>query len=267
MNLNRYCRLGIAALLALGLLQACRDGHTAVFPGRFKYSSFKDSLIAVAYDTAGETSNIFDTALFARHVDSTNDLLEKLDTGWHHELTMLKQLEKVRRHWKDTAQDLAGEIALINENTKTLDSFLASKEPRGAAPCREKDCPVFADVVKSSQTLYLYLAGTLTDSFPVSTGIPKRETPNFSVRVSGPLLKKYTSRKFPGGNYQGLGNMPYTVFVRGGFAIHGTTTGNIAFLGNKASHGCIRLHPLNGRLFYELVRMVGVDNAWVVVRE
>lgn len=267
MNLNSYSRFAIAALLAICVLQSCRDGRTAVFPGHFKYSSFKDSIISAGYDTADETSNIFDTALFARHVDSTNSLLVKLDTGWHHELTMLKQLEKVRRHWKDTGQDLAGEIALINENTKALDSFLASKEPSGTAPCREIDCPVFAEVVKSSQTLYLYLAGALTDSFPVSTGIPKRETPNFSVRASGPLLKKYTSRKFPGGNYQGLGNMPYTVFVRGGYAIHGTTTGNLAYLGSKASHGCIRLHPLNGRLFYELVRMVGVENTWVVVRD
>jgi hypothetical protein len=47
-----------------------------------------------------------------------------------------------------------------------------------------------------------------------------------NVRGSGPIFKKYTSKKFSGGNYEGLANMPYAVFIKGGYAIHGTTTGN-----------------------------------------
>jgi lipoprotein-anchoring transpeptidase ErfK/SrfK len=88
-----------------------------------------------------------------------------------------------------------------------------------------------------------------------------------SVRASGPLFKKYTSRKFPGGNYQGLGNMPYAVFIKGGYAIHGTTTGNFAKLGTRASHGCIRLHPVNAKIFYELVKLIGINNTWVSITD
>ena len=87
------------------------------------------------------------------------------------------------------------------------------------------------------------------------------------LRPSGPVFRKYTSRKFPGGNYKGLGNMPYVVFVRGGYAIHGTTSGNIPKLGKKASHGCIRLHPDNGKIFNELVRKAGLSNTWVTIEE
>lgn len=69
----------------------------------------------------------------------------------------------------------------------------------------------------------------------------------------------------PGGDYNGLGNMPYAVFVRGGYAIHGTTKGNWPKLGTPASKGCIRLHPDNGFIFNRLVRAVGVRAAWVSV--
>jgi lipoprotein-anchoring transpeptidase ErfK/SrfK len=125
---------------------------------------------------------------------------------------------------------------------------------------------LFVEVIKSEQVLHLYLDGELIDTYPVSTGVKGRETPNFSVRPSGPIFTKYTSRKFPGGNYQGLGNMPYAVFVKGGYAIHGTTPGNFRRLGGRASHGCIRLHPDNAKVFNELVRQVGLQNTWVTVR-
>ena len=107
----------------------------------------------------------------------------------------------------------------------------------------------------------------MIDSFKVSTGKGKYETPELNVRPSGPLFTKYTSKKFPGGNYQGLGNMPYVVFVRGGYAIHGTTPGNFSKLGTKASHGCIRLHPDNAKIFFELVKRIGLDNTWVTVSD
>ena len=107
----------------------------------------------------------------------------------------------------------------------------------------------------------------LKDSFPVSTGIKKYTTPNINLRPTGPLFTKYTSRKWPGGNYKGLGNMPYAVFVKGGYAIHGTTPGNFSKLGTVASHGCIRIHPDNARVFYELVNLVGISDTWVNVRD
>ena len=65
----------------------------------------------------------------------------------------------------------------------------------------------------------------------------------------------------------GMGNMPYVVFIRGGYAIHGTTPGNFAKLGTPASHGCIRLHPVNARIFYELVKLTGLADTWITVKD
>jgi lipoprotein-anchoring transpeptidase ErfK/SrfK len=107
----------------------------------------------------------------------------------------------------------------------------------------------------------------LTDTFSVSTGNKNHPTPDINMRPNGPTYIKYSSRKYPGGNYQGLGNMPYVVFIKGGYAVHGTTPGNFLKLGHRASHGCVRLHPDNAKLVYELVNTYGLENTWVTVTE
>jgi lipoprotein-anchoring transpeptidase ErfK/SrfK len=126
---------------------------------------------------------------------------------------------------------------------------------------------VWARISKQKQLLKLYIDGELVDSFKVSSGDKKHETPAFDLRPSGPIFNKYTSKKFPGGNYNGLGNMPYVVFIKGGFAVHGTTKGNIPKLGKKASHGCVRLHPDNAKIFNEVVKALGIENTWVTITE
>ena len=57
--------------------------------------------------------------------------------------------------------------------------------------------------------------------------------------------------------------MPYSVFFHGGYAMHGT--GYVRSLGRPASHGCVRLHPANAALFYNLVREYGLGNARIVI--
>jgi hypothetical protein len=133
--------------------------------------------------------------------------------------------------------------------------------------CREMQCPLFIHVVKSRQTLFLYENGALVDSFKVSTGTKNHPTPDINMRPKGPTFVKYTSRKYPEGNYKGLGNMPYVVFIQNGYGIHGTTPGNFLHLGHRASHGCIRLHPEDAKRVYELVNLYGLQNTWVKVHE
>ena len=129
------------------------------------------------------------------------------------------------------------------------------------------DSRVWARISKTDQRLYLYIDGKIVDTFKVSTGSKGHETPTLDMQPNGPIFQKYTSKKYPGGNYNGLGNMPYVVFIRGGYAVHGTTRGNIPRLGKKASHGCVRLHPDNAKIFNELVRKAGLENTWVTIEE
>lgn len=136
-----------------------------------------------------------------------------------------------------------------------------------APACYRASCPVWISIDKSEQQGYLYVNGTLERSFLVSTGTAGHGTPNFDQNPNGRVYDRYTSSKYPGGDYKGLGNMPYAVFIKGGFAIHGTPESNWPKLGRRASHGCIRVHPDNGYRFNRLVREHGIRNVWITVQD
>jgi lipoprotein-anchoring transpeptidase ErfK/SrfK len=136
----------------------------------------------------------------------------------------------------------------------------------GSGTCYQIACPVFALVDKENQEMNLYVNGELIDQWPVSSGKEGLDTPNFDKRPNGRIYDEYNSKKFPGGDYNGMGNMPYAVFISGGYAIHGTGKGSWKRLGTKASHGCIRIHPDNAKKFNELVRAYGVANTWITVQ-
>ncbi len=131
--------------------------------------------------------------------------------------------------------------------------------------CYRSACAVWAHVVRSEQTMYLYENGNLIGTYATSTGTVGFETPNFDRNPNGRIYDKYTSTKYPEGDYNGLGNMPYAVFIEGGFAIHGTSRGNWKKLGQPASHGCIRIHPDNAYKFNRLVRQYGRVRTWITV--
>lgn len=127
------------------------------------------------------------------------------------------------------------------------------------------DCPVWVFINKDEQLLYLYLEGSLRYTWKVSTGRIGFVTPKFDQNPNGRVYDRYSSHIYPGGDYNGLGNMPYAVFIQGGYAIHGTTADHWADLGKAVSGGCIRLHPDNAQIFNKLVRANGVGSVWVTI--
>ena len=267
MDIIQLIKRSVFVIVLLSALYSCNNRHKKKLPSNFNYKVFKDSIKEAGYDNASDNSNIFDSTIYTPGVDSFDTLLLKIDESWKADVAIMLQLDTLLNVWKKYGKYTAEDSAAILENIKVLDSFFLKKQAIVQTDCKEKDCLLYAEIIKSNQTMYLYLDAELIDSFPVSSGIPKYETPEMSVRPAGPLLKKYTSKKFPGGNFNGLGNMPYAVFVRGGYAIHGTTAGNFSKLGTRASHGCIRLHPVNAKIFYELVKRIGLENTWVTIKD
>lgn len=133
--------------------------------------------------------------------------------------------------------------------------------------CQRATCKVWLQVSRSNQRAYLHVDGKHIATWLVSTGAIGSGTPNFDRHPNGRIYDTYTSKKFPGGDYNGLGNMPYAIFIEGGFAVHGTAKSNWAKLGSRASHGCIRMHPDNAKTFNRLVREHGIYKVWVTVHE
>jgi len=174
-------------------------------------------------------------------------------------------LEEFNPYAPDAEAQLEAFDAAIEAETGES-PFLEQSLVQAANDCYRESCRVWIDVDRATQTARLYLDGRLVNQWLVSTGLPSSPTPNFDTHPNGRIYKKYSSKKFPGGDYKGLGNMPYAVFIRGGFALHGTPQGNWSKLGRKASHGCIRMHPENGAYFNQLVRSVGISQTWITVR-
>lgn len=122
-------------------------------------------------------------------------------------------------------------------------SYKSSKKSR-----RVSRYGVVARVNLSTQRMHVYKNGRRLYTWKVSSGRAGYRTPTGSYRV-GRMHKRYFSRKYHGAP------MPYAMFFRGGYAIHGTNA--IGRLGRTASHGCIRLHPSNAATLFSMVRRSG----------
>jgi lipoprotein-anchoring transpeptidase ErfK/SrfK len=57
--------------------------------------------------------------------------------------------------------------------------------------------------------------------------------------------------------------MPYAVFFRGGFAIHGTY--EVGGLGHPASHGCVRLNTWNAETLFSLIEEHGYGATSIII--
>lgn len=166
------------------------------------------------------------------------------------------------------SSDDSGDVSILPIELPTEPIELKPElPPTEAEDCYRLECKVYARIIRSEQKLFLYVDGQLVETWDVSTGKAGFDTPNFDKRPNGRIYDRYSSSKFPGGDWNGYGNMPFAIFIEGGFAVHGTTNGNIPRLGKPASHGCVRMHPENARVLNRLVRQHGIDNTWISVEE
>ena len=112
-------------------------------------------------------------------------------------------------------------------------------------------------VDKNAQQMTVAVDGVERYHWPVSTGIPSRETPNGSFRTFR-MEEDHYSKEFDDAP------MPHSIFfTKIGHAIHGTDSEGK--LGSPASHGCVRLSRANAATLYALVQEQGVLNTTVTL--
>ena len=114
---------------------------------------------------------------------------------------------------------------------------------------------IVAQIDQSRQRMRVFVDGTLSHDWPVSTARSGYVTPNGAYRV-GLMAPMWRSHKYHNAP------MPHAMFFRGGYAIHGTYA--LGQLGRRASHGCVRLSPANASRLFSLTRLHG--GARVVIR-
>lgn len=115
---------------------------------------------------------------------------------------------------------------------------------------------VIARVSLADQVMTVYVDNALEHVWKVSTARRGYKTPLGSYTPYR-LNKNHRSRKYNNAP------MPYAVFFHGGYAVHGTT--ETKRLGQRASHGCVRLLTENARMLYTLVQQHGNQNVAIVI--
>jgi hypothetical protein len=148
-----------------------------------------------------------------------------------------------------------GGVVPANAAGPVAGALIALASPGVDAPA-PKPHIVSARVDLSEQRMTVYVDGRLTDTFKVSTGRGHYHTPTGSWHAQW-LSPHHRSKKYHNAP------MPWSVFFYKGYAIHGTT--EISRLGQPASHGCVRLHPDNAKIFYDLVKEYGKANTRISV--
>ena len=112
-------------------------------------------------------------------------------------------------------------------------------------------------VDKYNQRMTVLVDGLEKWKWPVSTGIPGRETPSGKYTAFR-MEKEHFSKEWDDAP------MPHSIFfTMKGHAIHGSMY--TKRLGRPASHGCVRISPENAEKLYNLVEKEGVLKTKVIL--
>jgi lipoprotein-anchoring transpeptidase ErfK/SrfK len=117
---------------------------------------------------------------------------------------------------------------------------------------------VIITISKPGQKMTVVVDGEKKYSWPVSTGAPGYTTPSGKYRPFR-MERDHFSKEWDDAP------MPNSIFFTPeGHAIHGSF--HTKRLGQRASHGCVRLAPANAAKLYALVQQAGMKNTTVLVK-
>lgn len=125
-----------------------------------------------------------------------------------------------------------------------------------ASTTKKPSAAVQINIDVSDQSMSVKVNGWPYGYWRVSTARDGYNTPRGAWRPFR-LKKIHYSRKYDNSP------MPNSIFFLGGYAIHATYY--VKQLGRPASHGCIRLHPRNAQVLYDLVTKHGLQSTRIVI--
>ena len=171
-----------------------------------------------------------------------------------------RRLAQIEAQRLQKEKEIAKEIALVKkeqEEMLKLKIRLKKEEEEAKRIAKEKQRranAILAKVDLSQQRMKVYKGKKLLYTWKVSTAKKGYKTPKGSF--SPYLIKSmHYSRQYNNSP------MPYTVFFKEGYAVHGTKS--VKRLGRIASHGCVRLATPNAKKLFLLIRKSGMDNSTI----
>ena len=125
-----------------------------------------------------------------------------------------------------------------------------------ATSVAETPARIVARVSISRQLMQVFHEGRHIYTWPVSTAKAGKITP------TGVFKPEFLSRNHRSRRYNNA-PMPFAIFYDGHYAIHGTD--QLKRLGRPASNGCVRLHPDNAKILFDMVKWEGKENMRVEI--
>lgn len=121
----------------------------------------------------------------------------------------------------------------------SLTTLLFGSSTYAAAPSNTGDAPhlragKWIEVVVEEQRLNAWQDGRIVMTTPISTGVRKTPTPRGTFKI----YSKYSRARMRGPGYD-LPNVPYVMYFKGSYGLHGTYWHNN--FGRPMSHGCVNL--------------------------
>ena len=174
----------------------------------------------------------------------------------------LQRLEVAARQAKEEQrrQEEAAATLRRQKQKQELEQLRAEqkklRQQRKAEVQKAKERRITAHIDLSQQKMRVYKGDSLLHTWRVSTAKKGYVTP------VGNYHPQYVERMHYSKRYHNS-PMPYSIFFKGNFAIHGTNS--IRRLGKRASHGCVRLHPKHAKKLYALVRKYGKNNTFIKI--
>ena len=180
--------------------------------------------------------------------------------------------KRVNAYVKALNKSRARGIELIKSRNRLIldkrEHISTQERQRAATYAVEDSGPTVDQIVKmkgkmlvnidlSSQRMTLHKGGKLLYSWQVSTARNGYTTP----------IGRYKAYHLERMHYSKLYDnspMPYSVFFKHGYAIHGTHY--VRGLGRRASHGCVRLRTSNARKLYNIIKRSGYNNTTIKIR-
>ncbi|HQS73106.1 MAG TPA: L,D-transpeptidase [Sulfurovum sp.] len=169
-------------------------------------------------------------------------------------ITSIRAHEKLLKEYQQKEVRLYEEYNRVMQEQARKDAKMKALENQ--IPSLHGDIYVHVDL--SDQIMNIYKGDTLVYSWFVSTATEGLVTPTGKYRPYH-TEKMHFSKQFDNSP------MPWSVFFKDGFAIHGTEY--VRSLGYKASHGCVRLHPENAHKLYGLVHQHGYDGVKIHITD
>jgi lipoprotein-anchoring transpeptidase ErfK/SrfK len=227
-----------------------------------KYSFFKKSLLLIAVCISSLSANIQDDRKQMMDAERELYIVKKQNILLKEKLA--EEQKKYFNHsrikgYKELIKEYEAKEVVLQQKRDEIARIQMQKDAQWKAI--ERQIPllcgdIYVKVDLSQQIMDIYKGDKRIYSWFISSAAEGYVTPTGKYKPYH-TAKMHYSKQF----YNSP--MPYSVFFKDGFAIHGTEY--VRSLGYKASHGCVRLHPENAKKLYDLVLKHGYDKTFIKI--